>query len=130
MKVFLSYAPDDQDLARDLAIRLREQGYDVWFDEWQILPGDNFFKKMGLALEESDAMIVLVSPAAMKTKSVREEINFALGSQRYAGRLVPVIVEPTDDVPWILERLNSIRSVKNRAQLSRRVVHALEHAAP
>jgi hypothetical protein len=129
VKVFLSYALEDQELARDLATRLSEQGYEVWFDEWQILPGDNFAKRIGQALEEAEAMIVLVSPAAMKSKWVREEINFALGSQRYAGKLVPVIVEPTDDVPWILERLNSIRSVKNRAQLSRRVVQALEHAS-
>lgn len=129
MKVFISYAVQDKDLARDLATRLTEQGYDVWFDEWQVLPGDNFAKRVGEALDESDAMVVLISPAAMQSNWVREEINFALGSQRYAGRLVPVVVEPTDEIPWILKRLQAVRVGKNRAQVSRRVAAALEQAA-
>jgi hypothetical protein len=65
----------------------------------------------------------------MKSDWVRAEINFALKSQRYAGRLVPVIVEPTDDIPWILEKLRAVRLSKNRAQVSRHVVRALEHAS-
>jgi hypothetical protein len=129
VKVFISYAVQDKDLARDLATRLTEQGYDVWFDEWQVLPGDNFAKRVGEALDESDAMVVLISPAAMQSNWVREEINFALGSQRYAGRLVPVVVEPTDEIPWILKRLQAVRVGKNRAQVSRRVAAALEQAA-
>lgn len=80
MKIFLSHAPEDKELARDLATRLSEHGFDVWFDEWQLMPGDNFAKRIGEALEESDAMVVLVSPAAMKSNWVRGEINFALGS--------------------------------------------------
>jgi hypothetical protein len=105
MKVFLSYALPDQRWAHKLGSRLEVAGLDVWDPEREILPGDNWGVKLGEALARSDAMVVLISPDAIGSRAVRNEIEFALGSARFSGRLIPVVVRPTRKIPWILKEL-------------------------
>ncbi len=54
-------------IARQLAHRLSDAGLKVWIPEDEILPGDNWAKKVGQALEESDLMVVLVTPQAFES---------------------------------------------------------------
>lgn len=127
MQVFLSYAEADRQLAGELAKRLENEGYEVWFADDRLYPGDNWSLAIGKALKESDAMVVLLSPDSVRLESVRREIEYALSSQKYKGRLIPVLVRPTKDFPWILERFQMIRASKSTADISRRIVAALKH---
>ena len=120
MQVFISYACEDRELAKRLGQWLERAGFAVWLDESNILPGDNWAEKVSQVLKESQAMVVLVSPAAMDSKWVRHEIEFALGAKEYSGRLVPVFVGPRDKIPedrlpWILRRLRGIE-LTNQAE--------------
>lgn len=126
MKVFISYAYQDRTLADDLGARLSDAGYAVWRAEEQLLPGENWALKIGKALEESDAMVVLVSPESVRSQSVREEINYALGSPNYAGRVIPVLVRPTAEMPWFFRKLNVVPAGKNRVKLGNTIINALE----
>ena len=51
--VFLSHSAKDKPVARDLAERLREAGLTVWFDEWEIRPGDSIPSKIEEGLENA-----------------------------------------------------------------------------
>lgn len=128
MKIFMSHSIHDKNLAEDLARRLADGGFEVWRAAEQVLPGENFALKIGRALEESDAMIVLVSPDSMRSEQVRGEISYALASPRYAGRVVPIVIRQTDEMPWILRRFETLRAGRSRAELSKRVVNRLRHA--
>ena len=113
MQVFISYASEDKELAKKLSRSLESVGLGVWLDESHIMPGDNWAEKISQALKESQAMVVLVSPAAVNSEWVRREIEFALGAKEYSGRLLPVFVGPReripqDRLPWILRRLEGI----------------------
>lgn len=125
MKVFLSYARDDEEAARDIAKRLTEKGLDVWFDEWQTDPGDNVAKKVGKALDSADAMVVLVTPESMKSKEVRGEINFALTTPRFEGTLIPLVLKPSTEMPWILDRM-ALHAGKDRAATVRKILATLQ----
>jgi hypothetical protein len=109
MKVFLSHARKDGDLARELAERLKRSGFTVWASEDQVQPGENWAKKIGKALDDSELMVILLTPRAMESDWLRQNIEFALGSKRYEGRVFSVFVGPTLDVgkdaPWILLKL-------------------------
>ena len=126
MKVFISHAQQDRTLADDLAARLSDAGYEVWRAEEQLLPGENWALKIGQALEESDAMVVLVSPESVRSQSVREEINYALGSPNYAGRVIPVLVRPTAEMPWVFRKLNVVPAGKSRVKLGNTIINALQ----
>src|SRR5438552_3982352 len=92
MKVFLSHARKDAELARKLAARLTRAGFKVWLSEDQIAPGENWATKTGKALEASELMVILLTPRSMESDSVRQNIEFALGSKKYERRLFSVFI--------------------------------------
>ena len=61
MKVFISYAQQDAALAGRVAEALQGDGLEVWNAERNLLPGDNWAAEVGRALEESEAMVVLLT---------------------------------------------------------------------
>lgn len=124
MRVFISHSDSDSDFADRLADRLEQGGLSVWRDE-AVLPGDNLAKMVAEALEQSNAMIVLISPDAMKSKWVRNEINYALTSPRFEGRLVPIEVRKTQNIPWILRRFQRLRAGRDMDSLGDKVLARL-----
>ena len=129
MKIFLSYAAADREYARRLRNILAEKGYDVWDEADRIAPGMNWLLEAGRALEKSDAMIVLLSPSAIKSPGTQWEIEYALGAQQFQDRLIPVLIKPTTDIPWILRRLNFIDATGDEKQIAPRVIAALRRTA-
>ena len=57
--VFLSYATENLDWAAQLAERLRNEGVRVWFDQWQIKPGDHLLKRLNDGLKQSRKTIAV-----------------------------------------------------------------------
>jgi hypothetical protein len=109
MKVFISHARKDAELALRLARRMVEAGLDVWNPDEEIVPGENWAMKLGEALESSELMVLLLTPGAFEEDSMlQRDIEYALGAKKYQDRLLTVFVGATagspDDVPWILLR--------------------------
>jgi len=50
--VFLSHSSKDKAVVRALAERLRRDGLRVWFDEWEIQPGDTVRRSRFKRLKE------------------------------------------------------------------------------
>lgn len=129
MQVFLSYAPADEEFAKALSSQLTRRGLSVWAADEEILPGDNIWLRIGEALQNSKAMVVLVSPDSMRSEYVRHEIQFALGNANYQGRLFPVRVRPTKDVPWILRKFKTFDAKQSAARISSSIAEALRRVA-
>ena len=110
MKVFLSHSHTDAPLATRVSEALQKKGLDVWDPDVDLLPGDNWAAKVARALEESQAMVVLLTPAAVNSSHVKRDMEYALGEKRFSNRLIPVVVGDrarlsTHDIPWIVRRL-------------------------
>ena len=136
MKVFISYAHSDEVLAQKVVAILEEAGLEVWDDTREILPGDNWAEQVARALKESEAMVVLLTPEATRSRWVRREIEYALGEKRYSKRLILVLVgEPADfsqeDIPWILWRFQMIKLAEydKEEEGIRRIAQTLLEAA-
>lgn len=134
MKVFISHAHENKALAQKLAKALKRAGWDVWDDE-QILPGDNWAEKIGQALEESQAMVVLLTGAGLSS-NVRWEIEYALGKKSLKNRLIPVLVGSEVNIsnqnfPWILNHLKMIKLPESGREEDgiRQITEALQAAA-
>ena len=130
MKVFLSYAERDEKLAQPIRTELEKGGFKVWDASVKLAPGDNWALELGKALREADAMVVLLSPAALASEHVKREIEYALGEPRFKGRLVPVVVRAVKEIPWILETLNVLRIESDPDRGRRRVLEALKRIHP
>jgi len=62
--VFLSHSAKDNPVVRDVAERLRKDGLRVWFDEWEIRPGDSIPAKIEEGLERSRVLVLCMSANA------------------------------------------------------------------
>lgn len=128
MNVFLSYSHADKKWADTLRSGLIEEGFQIWNPADDVGAGMNLHLEIGKALERADAMIVLLSPDSVSSPSVRSEIDYALSASQFRGRLIPVLVKPTEDVPWILQKLQFIRATKDVSKTVRHVTSALKKA--
>ena len=59
--VFLSHSSKDKAVVRPLAERLWKDGIKVWFDEWEIKPGDSIPAKIEEGLEHSRVLVLCMS---------------------------------------------------------------------
>ncbi|MBV8781888.1 MAG: toll/interleukin-1 receptor domain-containing protein [Phycisphaerae bacterium] len=123
-KVFLSYSPADREIARTIQDRLADAGFKV-LSAADSLPGENVLLEMGKALEDADALVVLLSPAAVETSNFTFELGYALASQRFAGRVIPVLLEETKNIPWILNRFQILRADENASRVSKAIIDRL-----
>jgi len=109
MRVVLSYTSSDSAIASKVRQALTQAGFEVWDPELQARGGDNFALEIGRALNKAQALVLLVSPEAMNSDWIRWEIEYALGDPRFEGRLIPVELRPTPDLPWILRRFQVLK---------------------
>ena len=118
MRIFISHAGEDAKVAAELAQAITGHGHDViWRDS------------ASNALENAEAMVVLVSARTTDSPFVLREIEFALEEPRFAKRLIPVVIGSTSRAPWILRKLKSFTAGNDLAQTGRRVAEALEKTA-
>lgn len=71
--VFLSHSSKDKTVVRAVAERLRTDGLHVWFDEWEIKPGDSIPAKIEDGLEHSRVLVLCMSANAFGSEWAKLE---------------------------------------------------------
>lgn len=73
---FISHASEDKDdIVRDLAEALKNSGFEVWYDEFELKIGDSLRKKIDYGLSNANYGIVIVSPSFVKKNWTEYELN-------------------------------------------------------
>lgn len=73
---FISHASEDKDdIVRDLAEALRDSGFEVWYDEFELKIGDSLRKKIDYGLSNANYGIVIISPSFVKKNWPEYELN-------------------------------------------------------
>jgi hypothetical protein len=97
MKVFISHSSIDKWVARQIADQLRDRGIDSFLDEKDIETGDVIDSAIQDHLEDCDELLMLLSPAALKSPWVLMEIG---GAKVLRKRLVPILLHVgANDLP-------------------------------
>jgi adenylate cyclase len=86
-RIFLSYARDDLEAARQLAEGIAQAGHDVWWDR-HLHGGSRFVAEIDRALKDAEAVVVLWSDVSVESAWVQDEA----AEGRDSGRLVPVAI--------------------------------------
>src|ERR1044071_3346828 len=139
LKVFLCHASLDKSKVRELYRYLRKRGIRSWFDEVDLVGGQDWQVEVPKALATSDAIIICLTKNSVdKEGYIQKEIKFALDKalEMPEGRifLIPVRFEECE-VPFTLSRYQWVdlfdeagyarmmRALKYRAaQLERKTV--------
>lgn len=88
-RVFLSYSRRDADWARSFAEALKQRGVSVWFDEFDVKPGEPLREALESALRNSDVLVALLDPEYPSTPAVFFELGAALGMGKKVVSIVP-----------------------------------------
>ena len=73
---FISHATEDkEEIVRDLANELKKNGFEVWYDEFELKIGDSLRKKIDQGLSKSRYGIVIISPSFVKKNWTEYELN-------------------------------------------------------
>src|SRR5690554_5332822 len=104
--VFIAHRRSDAKIAEKLATAIREAGYDVWLDAWEIGLGDSIVGKMNEGLEKLKLLILCFSSDGVEAPWISREWMTTLARQLDGQRvkILPVRLSGGDP-PAILADL-------------------------
>ncbi len=108
LRAFLCHSSNDKPQVRKLYRKLSGDSIDVWFDEEDLIPGQDWEYEISKAIDNSDAIIICLSKtSATKEGFVQKEIRFALdkAEEKPEGTIfiIPVLLEECE-VPQRLSK--------------------------
>lgn len=105
--IFVSYAHRDAALVYPIITAWHEAGYRVWYDEG-IDPGNEWPEEIANALGGCAQFVVFITPRAVDSKNVRNEINFALNRDK---DFIAIHLEETELPAGLLLRMGDIQAI-------------------
>ncbi|HEV7401972.1 MAG TPA: tetratricopeptide repeat protein [Chthoniobacteraceae bacterium] len=98
-KLFISHSSEDDNFVRALQQALGELGQDVWIDSRQLRGGDPLWAEIQKAIEEASAYAVVVSPDALQSDWVSDELEHAVKVRDHRGgkafQIIPLVLDGT-----------------------------------
>lgn len=94
-RVFISYATKNTVFVDPLVERLRDHYIVTWYAP-RNMPGGYFTENIHQALNECDWFIVVLSPAALESEWVKNEVNQAMSDPRFRNHVIPILAESCD----------------------------------
>lgn len=141
--IFLSYNANEKKLVRRLADDLSLVGVDAWLDEWELEVGDPLHLCIGRALEESEYVAVVLSPAMVKSPWCLDELATAFAREKRETRkvVIPLLCKRAQPPAMLEDRLyldigrDYLNSIVRLSALvhklnTRKIQRAIETAAP
>ena len=92
--VFVSYSRRDVAFVRRLVESIEDRGKQVWLDTEGIADGEVFPQAIRSAIEQSDAFVFVITPAAVESAYCDQEVDYA---RELNKRIVPVLRDPVPD---------------------------------
>jgi len=109
-EIFLSHSSLDRSFADSIADTLRNHGIPIWYSRTNILGTQQWHDEIGEALERCDWFIVILSPNSVQSTWVKRELTFALNSNKYDNKIIPVLYQSCDfkKLSWTLDLVQII----------------------
>ncbi len=103
-KIFICYSRQDTEFAEKLVGDLRSRGVDLFFDQQDIMPGDEWDTTVEHALDNTPWLLVILSPDSVASQNVMDEVGQALSSKK---KVIPILYRPCK-VPYRIARLQRV----------------------
>jgi hypothetical protein len=114
---FISYNKADKALAEITAMFLRSENINVWFDDWEVSPGDSITQEVNTGLDPCTHFFVLWSANAAKSNWVRKELNSTLSRaiEENLLKAIPILIGHSP-LPPLLRDIKYIRFDEGRIE--------------
>jgi WD40 repeat protein len=91
--VFISYSSKDKDLVAQMAASLASKRIRVWWDVWEMKPGDILRERIGDGIARARYFVVLITRSSISSKWVQYELNSGMVQEieERRVRVVPML---------------------------------------
>ncbi|VFN00747.1 MAG: TIR domain-containing protein [Candidatus Kentron sp. G] len=122
-KVFISHSYEDSPWVAEFASALKTSGVKAWSDA-EILPGENWPKKIEEALRESSTLVMVLSQNNIQSRWMFFELGAAVADEK---RIIPVLLDDMDvtRIPIPLRQFQPLRESSPQAA-GKRVAEVLD----
>lgn len=93
VKVFISYSHQDKSFVKKLSAELEGQGVKVWWDYDSLQGGQDWQKEIELGIKQCDFFLVVLTPEAVESEWVGNEITYAGQAQKM---IIPLHLKKCD----------------------------------
>lgn len=106
--IFISYAHKNMRKVFEIANNLYKSGYNIWYDEG-IEPGTEWPEIIGKAIINCSQFMVFISGDAVRSRNVRNEINFAFNHHK---KILVIYLENTPLSHGLELQIGTVQSIK------------------
>lgn len=129
--LFISYAYEDRAFVERLGGDLRVQGLHVWIDLWEMRVGDSIAQKIKQGVEESDYLVIVLSPNSVRSDWVQTEFSSDLTQDLNdrSVKILPVLFRDCNIPPLLLSfHCTDFRREDKYQENFKRLIEAIEPA--
>jgi hypothetical protein len=114
--IFISYSHADEAFVHKLAAHLVRHNANVWIDSWELNVGDSLIQRIQQAIQESSALLIVLSKASAESDWCKKELNAGLMRELDERRVLalPVLVENCGIPMFLRERMYADLRVPHR----------------
>jgi hypothetical protein len=94
-RIFISHSSKDAQIATWISVDLANKGHKPWLDKWKIRVGESIPTEISKGLDECDAIVLLLSPEAIKSGWVEREWQAKYWDEIQSGKtlVLPVLLK-------------------------------------
>ena len=100
-RIFMSYSRREVGFIDDLTDRLEREGFNVWLDYRNLIPGTPWADQINRGVDEADVILLVVSKASIASQYVELEWRRVIKEEK--KRIILLIFEAVD-LPPVLEK--------------------------
>ncbi len=108
-RVFISHSAIDAHWARSFAQALKDRGVPVWFDEFDVHPGESIRDALDSGLRGSDVLVALLDPESPAKPNLFFKLGAAIGMGKRVVSIVPRGMDPGSLPPDVRLRRYLVR---------------------
>lgn len=121
---FISHSHKDGDFAELLKLRIEKEGYSAWIDIERLRVGEDWRQEIDQAINDTSALIVVITPEAKESEYVTYEWAFAWG---VGVKVIPIMLKQAQFHPR-LETLQHLDFTNRAARPWNLLIEALKDA--
>ncbi len=118
MSIVISYAHEDSGFVDNLAANLFKNRVPVWVDRWELKVGDSILRRIESAIQDADALLVVLSKASVESEWCKKELTAGLVRELEAKSVfvLPIVVDDCDIPLFLKDKLyTDFRKDKDKA---------------
>lgn len=105
--IFVSYSHEDSEIVYAEIQWLKDQGFNIWYDEG-ISPGHEWHEELGERIAESSLFLYFITPQSVASEHCVREVNYAIDQKT---QLLVVHLEPAELSHGLGMSLSSLQAI-------------------